>query len=415
MVALLALHLAVGLAVVAAGSRLGRRAVVPAVVAPAAALAWLVAHAGPVLGGEQIVESLAWVPALDVDLDLRLDGFAALFVLLVAGIGVLVLAYAGRYLDPDDPGAGRLVGLLVLFAGSMLGLVLADNLIVLFGFWELTSLTSFLLIGNDHTSAPARAAALQALLVTGAGGLALLAGVVLVGQAAGTYSLAAVVADPPAGAAVTVGLVLVLAGAFTKSAQYPFQSWLPAAMVAPTPVSAYLHSATMVTAGVYLVGRLSPAFAGVDGWRPLVVTVGLVSMLAGGLRALRQHDLKLLLAHGTVSQLGFMIVLLGLGTPAALVAGCALILAHGVFKAALFMVVGIVDHQAGTRDVRRLGPLGPRLAPGAGCRSGGGGVDGGRAAHVRLRRQGGGLRRPGRLPRSPARPSCWRWWWRARR
>jgi multicomponent Na+:H+ antiporter subunit A len=362
-VALLALHLAVGLAVVAAGSRLGRRAVVPAVVAPAATLAWLVAHAGTVLGGEPVSESVAWVPALDVDLDLRMDGFAALFVLLVAGIGVLVLAYAGRYLAADDPGAGRLVGLLVLFAGSMLGLVLADNLVVLFGFWELTSLTSFLLIGNDHTSATARAAALQALLITGAGGLALLAGVVLVGQAAGTYSLAAVVAAPPAGAAVTVGLVLVLAGAFAKSAQYPFSSWLPAAMVASTPVSAYLHSATMVTAGVYVVGRLSPAFAGTAGWRPLVVTVGLVSMLAGGLRALRAHDLKLILAQGTISQLGFMIVLLGLGTPAALVAGCALVLAHGVFKAALFMVVGIVDHQAGTRDVRRLGPWGPGWQP----------------------------------------------------
>jgi multicomponent Na+:H+ antiporter subunit A len=346
----------VGLAVVALGDRLGRRAVVPALVAPAAALAWLTVVAGGVLGGRPIEQSLRWVPDIGLDVDLRLDGYAALFVLLVAGIGVLVLVYGARYLPRRGEGVGRLIGLLVLFAGSMLGVLLADNLLLLFGFWELTSVTSFLLIGHEHREREARAAALQALLVTSAGGLALLAGVVLIGQAAGTYRLSAVVADPPGGAAVTVGLVLVLVGAFSKSAQYPFHSWLPAAMVAPTPVSAYLHSATMVKAGVYLVGRLAPAFAAVGVWRPLVLGIGLVTMVAGGLRAQRRHDLKLLLAYGTISQLGLMIVLLGLGTPAALVAGCALVLAHGLFKAALFLVVGIVDHQAGTRDVRRLGP-----------------------------------------------------------
>jgi multicomponent Na+:H+ antiporter subunit A len=354
--ALLVLHLAVGLAVVALGGRLGRGAVAVAAVAPAATCVWLAARAGGVLGGMPVTESVRWVPALGLNLDLRLDGFAALFVALIAGIGVLVLVYAGWYLDPAAEGNARLVGLLVLFAGAMLGLVLADDVIVLFGFWELTSVTSFLLIGHEDRSAEARAAALQALLVTGAGGLAMLAGFVVLGQAAGTYGLAALLADPPAGAAVTAGLVLALAGAFTKSAQVPFHSWLPAAMVAPTPVSAYLHSATMVTAGVYLVGRLAPAFDDVALWRPLVVTVGLVTVVTGGLRALRPTDLKLVLAHGTVSQLGFMMVLLGLGTPDALVAGCALILAHGLFKAALFLVAGIVDHQAGTRDIRRLGP-----------------------------------------------------------
>ncbi len=363
MIALILAHAAAGLGLVAAGRRAGRGALAVAAVPSAAVLVWLAVNAGAVLGGEALDQGVAWVPALDLDVDLRLDGFAALFVLLISGIGVLIFAYSASYLPRGGAGHGRLVGLLVLFAGSMLGLVLADNLILLFGFWELTSLTSFLLIGDDHTVARARAAALQALLVTGLGGLALLAGVVLIGQAAGTYGLGAVLADPPRGTTVTVGLVLVLVGAFSKSAQYPFHSWLPGAMAASTPVSAYLHSATMVTAGVYLVGRFSPAFATVGVWRPLVVTVGLVTMVAGGLRALRQHDLKLLLAFGTVSQLGFMMVLLGIGTAPALVAGCALVLAHGIFKAALFLVVGIVEHQAGTRDLRRLGRWGPGWRP----------------------------------------------------
>jgi multicomponent Na+:H+ antiporter subunit A len=353
----------VGLGLVASGRRAGRAAPWIAALPLAATLAWLGASAGAVLGGAPVTQSVAWVPELGVDLDLRLDGFAALFVLLISGIGVLVLAYSARYLDRGGAGDGRLLGLLVLFAGSMLGLVLADNMVLLFGFWELTSVTSFLLIGNDHANPAARAAALQALLVTGLGGLALLAGVVLIGQAAGTFSLSAVLADPPGGTAVTVGLALVLVGAFSKSALYPFHSWLPAAMAASTPVSTYLHSATMVKAGVYLVGRFAPAFDTVWVWRPSVVGAGLVTMLAGGLRALRQHDLKRLLAFGTVSQLGFMVVLLGLGTRAALVAGCALVLAHGLFKAALFMVVGIVEHQAGTRDVRRLARWGRGWRP----------------------------------------------------
>jgi multicomponent Na+:H+ antiporter subunit A len=362
-IALLLAHAVAGLGILAAGRRAQRGALAIAALPAVATLAWLAVEASGVLGGDAVTQAVAWVPELDVNLVLRLDGFAALFVLLIAGIGVLIFAYSARYLPPAGDDLGRLIGLLVLFAGSMLGLVLADNLIVLFGFWELTSFTSFLLIGNEHTSSRARAAALQALLVTSTGGLAMLAGFVLIGEAAGTYRLSAVLADPPGGAAVAVGLVFVLVGAFTKSAQYPFHSWLPGAMAAPTPVSAYLHSATMVKAGVYLVGRFAPAFAGVAVWRPLVVTVGLVTMVAGGLRALRQHDLKLLLAFGTVSQLGFMIVLLGIGTAPALVAGCALVLAHGLFKAALFMVAGIVEHQAGTRDLRRLRPFGRRWRP----------------------------------------------------
>jgi multicomponent Na+:H+ antiporter subunit A len=362
---LLLAHLVVGLGLVAAGARAGRRAVLVGALAPAATLVWLALQAGQVADGGVVSESVAWVPALGLDVDLRLDGFAALFVALISGIGVLVFLYAGRYLRDGGQGQGRLLGLLVLFSGSMLGLVLADDLVVLFGFWELTSLTSFLLIGNDHTSSGARTAALQALLVTGAGGLAMLGGFVLIGQATGggTYRLSEVLASPPAGTPVTVGLVLVLAGAFTKSAQYPFHSWLPGAMVAPTPVSAYLHSATMVKAGVYLIGRFAPAFTGVWVWRPLVVGVGLVTMVCAGLRALRQHDLKLILAYGTISQLGFMVVMFGLGTAETVVDACELVLAHALFKAALFMLVGIVDRQAGTRDIRRLRRPGPGWGP----------------------------------------------------
>ncbi|QYG92421.1 DUF4040 domain-containing protein [Iamia sp. SCSIO 61187] len=360
MITLLALHAVLGLAALAAGDRLGRRAVWVGAVGPVAAVVWLAAVLPGVLEGRPVTEVARWVPALDIDLHLRLDGFAALMVVLVSGIGVLVFAYAGRYLSPTGAGVGRLAGLLTLFSGSMLGLVVADNLIVLYGFWELTSITSFLLIGNDHRDARARAAALQALLVTGAGGLAMLAGFIVLGQAAGTYRLSALLADPPeVGTAVGAALVLILLGAFTKSAQWPFHGWLPGAMVAPTPVSAYLHSATMVKAGVYLIARLAPAFADVGLWRPLVVTVGIVTMIVGGLRALRQTDLKLLLALGTVSQLGFMVAVFGWGSPEATLAGCVLLLAHGAFKAADFMVVGALDHQHGTRDLRRLPAPGP--------------------------------------------------------
>jgi multicomponent Na+:H+ antiporter subunit A len=245
--------------------------------------------------------------------------------------------------------------LLVLFCGSMLALAWADNVFVLYAGWELTSITSFLLIGNRHNESRARAAALHALLITSAGGLALLAGLLLVAKEAGTAQLTAILQHPPPLSAPIV--VLLLTGAFTKSAQYPFHSWLPGAMAAPTPVSAYLHSATMVKAGVFLLAVLAPAFAASELWRPLVILAGCSSLVFGGLRALRQHDLKLLLAFGTVSQLGLLIVLFGIGTPAAATAGWVLLVAHAAFKATLFMVVGIVDHQTGTRDIRVLPPL----------------------------------------------------------
>ncbi|WP_230202761.1 hydrogen gas-evolving membrane-bound hydrogenase subunit E [Parafrankia discariae] len=239
----------------------------------------------------------------------------------------------------------------------MLGLVLADDLFTLYLFWELTTVFSFLLIGQDGVGAPGRRSAVQALLITSVGGLAMLFGFVLLGQAAGSYRISRIVAAPPSGAVVTAALVLVLLGALTKSAQIPFHSWLPAAMVAPTPVSAYLHAAAMVKAGVFLVATLTPAFAGVAGWQVPAVAIGAATMLLGGLRALAQTDLKRLLAFGTVSQLGFLTALVGFGSRTAALAGATLILAHGLFKAALFMVVGIVDHQTGTRDLRNLSGL----------------------------------------------------------
>jgi multicomponent Na+:H+ antiporter subunit A len=343
--------------------RLGRRAFLVALAGPLAALAWAASHAAEVLDGGAVTEHAGWVPSLGLALDLRFDGFSLLMVVLVSGVGALVFAYGLGYFGPRSAGVGRLAGLLALFSGAMFGLVTADNLLLVYVCWELTSITSYLLIGNADRDAEARGAALHALLVTGAGGLALLGGFVLLGEAAGTYRLSALLAGPPSGGVVNVALVLVLLGAFTKSAQYPFHSWLPGAMVAPTPVSAYLHSAAMVKAGVYLVARFAPAFADAGAWRPLVVGVGLVTMVGGGLRALRRYDLKQLLAFGTVSQLGFLMVLLGIGRPDATVAGCAVLLAHGLFKAALFMVVGIVDHQAGTRDIRALPALGPGWAP----------------------------------------------------
>jgi multicomponent Na+:H+ antiporter subunit A len=328
--------------------------------APAATVAWAASHAGAVLDGEAVTSSFSWVPGLGVDLDLRLDAFSLLMVALVAGVGVLVLVYSRWYFSPQA-GLGRFAGTLTAFAGSMLGLVLADNLLLVYVFWELTSVTSYLLIGFEDHKGSARAAALQAILVTGVGGLVMLAGFVLLGQAAGTYSLSGLLADPPSGGAVPVALVLVLVGAVTKSAQVPFHFWLPGAMAGPTPVSTYLHSATMVKGGVYLVARLAPGFATVGPWRPIVLGLGLASLFLGGYRALRQHDIKYLLAYGTISQLGLMMVLFGAGIPEATLAGAALLVAHGAFKAALFMVAGVVDHQAHTRDLRMLDGLGRRL------------------------------------------------------
>ena len=354
---LLALHAALGVAALLTARRLGRWALVLGGLAPALTTVWALARAGALLDGGVVEERATWVGGLGLGLDLRFDAFTLLMTVLVSGIGTLVFVYAWYYFGASEK-VGRAAGLLTLFAGAMFGVVVADNLLLLYVCWELTSVTSYLLIGIDDAEPEARSAALHALLITGLGGLAMLGGFVAIGQEAGTYRIAEILTDPPTSSATAVALVFILLGAFTKSAQYPFHSWLPAAMVAPTPVSAYLHSAAMVKAGIYLLARFAPAFAAVGVWRPLVVAVGLTTMVAGGLRALRPFDLKQLLAFGTISQLGFMTVLLGIGRPEATAAGCALLLTHGLFKAALFMTVGIVDHEAHTRDVRELPHLG---------------------------------------------------------
>ncbi|TDD76151.1 DUF4040 domain-containing protein [Actinomadura darangshiensis] len=319
-----------------------------AAVLPAATAGWAATRAGR----GDLTARLDWAPDLGLTIDFRLDALSVLMLLLVGGVGAVVLCYAGWYFERSER---LLVGTLVAFAGAMTGLVLADNLLVLYVFWELTTLSSFVLIGVTRPErAEDRRAATQALLMTTAFGLVMLAGFVLLGQAAGTYRISALVADPPGGAAARTGMVLVLLGAFAKSAQVPLHAWLPAAMVAPTPVSAYLHAAAMVKAGVYLVARLAPAFAGDGVWRPLVIGVGLLSLLAGGVIALRQHDLKRLLAYGTISQLGLLMILLGDGTRTAALAGAALLLAHGLFKAPLFLTVGALEHETGTRRADRL-------------------------------------------------------------
>ncbi|MDX1448670.1 MAG: hydrogen gas-evolving membrane-bound hydrogenase subunit E [Acidimicrobiia bacterium] len=357
MIFVLLAHTVVALAAVVLGQRLGRRVLLIGALAPALTVAWL----ATIWDRSVVVQSVEWLPAIGLDLGFRTDGFGRLMVALVGGIGLLVFVYAWRYFS-DRADLGRFTAILVVFAGSMFGVVTTDNLLALFVFWELTSITSYLLIGYDDESAPARAGALQALLVTGVGGLAMLGGIVLLAQAAGTYSLAGVLEAAPTSGPAVAGLALVLVGAFTKSAQFPFHFWLPGAMSAATPVSAYLHSATMVKAGIYVIARLAPVFAPlVVWWRPALVAVGLVTMLVGGWRALNQTDLKLILAQGTVSQLGFIVVLVGIGFAEATFAGMAMILAHALFKAALFMFAGIVDHQAHTRDIRRLDGLGSAM------------------------------------------------------
>ncbi len=320
---------------------------------------WFASLVPAVSGGEVIMESRPWVPALDLDLAFRVDGWSLLFLLLIAGIGALILIYAGGYLHGHRH-EGRFFGFLLLFMGSMLGLVAADNLIVMFIFWELTSFSSYLLIGFNHEDKKSRAAALQALLVTGGGGLALLAGIILIGQAGGTFSFSALLESPDVlrGHALYLPiLLLVLAGAFTKSAQVPFHFWLPGAMAAPTPVSAYLHSATMVKAGIFLLGRFYPLLGGTGVWHTVVTGVGAATMLTGALLALPQTDLKRLLAYSTVSGLGILTMLLGIGTALAVKAAAVFLIVHSLYKGALFMVAGAVDHEAGTRDVRALSGL----------------------------------------------------------
>ncbi|MGN9764818.1 Na+/H+ antiporter subunit A [Micromonospora sp. SD12] len=338
----------------------GRRALYLVALAPAATLVWALTRTATVRSGTPVVETVTWVPQLGLEVALRMGTLAWLMVVLVGGVGALVLAYSARYFRSDDPGLGRFAAVFVAFAGAMLGLVVSDDLLLLYVFWELTTVLSYLLIGSDPTKRASRRAAMQALLVTTLGGLAMLAGFVMLGQHAGTYRWSEIATDLPGGGYLAVALVLILLGALSKSAIFPFSFWLPGAMAAPTPVSAYLHAAAMVKAGVFLVALMGPAVAGVSPWRPVLLAGGLITMFLGGWAALRQADLKLLLAYGTVSQLGLLMVILGAGTRDTALAGVAMVLAHALFKSTLFLVVGIVDHVAGTRDLRELSGLGRR-------------------------------------------------------
>lgn len=325
-------------------------------VGPAAGFVYYLSQMASTASGGATAVRWTWAEALGVSFAFRVDSLSTLFALLVTGVGTGIVLYANSYLD-GHPKRGRFFGYLMGFMGAMLGLVLADDLILLFIFWELTSITSYLLIGFDHEREKARKSALQALVVTGLGGLAMLAGLVLLGQIAGTFSVSGIIehhhalAESP----LTLGaMILILAGAFTKSAQFPFHFWLPNAMEAPSPVSAYLHSSTMVKAGVYLVARLNPAFAEDPAWQWALAGFGGATMLLGAYLATRQTYFKKVLAYTTVSSLGIMVMLIGLGAPQA---AAAYILAHALFKGALFLVAGIVDHEAGVKDTEQMGGL----------------------------------------------------------
>jgi multicomponent K+:H+ antiporter subunit A len=323
------------------------------------AAGWVISLFPQVRDGGVIRETIAWVPSIGLDLTFRIDGFAWMFAVLVTVIGALVSLYARYYMSPEDP-VRRFYAFFLAFMGAMLGVVVSGNLVQLVVFWELTSLVSFLLIGYWHHRVDAQRGARMALIVTGGGGLALLAGVLLLGHMAGSYDLDAVLASGDVVRAhrlYPVALILILLGALTKSAQFPFHFWLPQAMSAPTPVSAYLHSATMVKAGVFLLARLWPVLSGTELWFWLVGGAGITTLLLGAYLAMFQHDLKRVLAYSTVSHLGLITLLFGLNSPLAAVAGVFHIMNHATFKASLFMAAGVIDHETGTRDIRRLSGL----------------------------------------------------------
>lgn len=324
--------------------------------------------------GEQVTATVPWIPSLGINFTIYLDGLSLLFALLISGIGALVIFYSIFYMNKKKEAIGQFYSYLLLFMGAMLGVVLSENLIALYGFWELTSISSFLLIAFWNQRERSLYGALKSMLITVFGGLAMLSGFILLYIMTETFSIREIIANVGTitdHSLFVPAMLLILLGAFTKSAQFPFHIWLPDAMEAPTPVSAYLHSATMVKAGLYLVARFSPIFAGESGWFWLVSATGIVTLIYGSYRALKQTDLKAMLAFSTISQLGLIMSLLGLGSAAAIysgtndslfyakatMAGIFHLMNHAVFKGALFMVVGIVDHETGTRDIRKLGGL----------------------------------------------------------
>ena len=328
-------------------------------IAPAVGFAYIVSLTPQVLAGEHLIEYLEWIPAVGLTLSLHLDGLSLMFALLILGIGLLIILYASYYLS-DKEDAGRFFSYLILFMTAMLSIVLSNNILQMWMAWEITSISSFLLISFWGHQSGSRKGARMALTVTGAGGLALLAGLLLIGDIVGSYELSVILASGDLlteHALYPIILVLVLLGAFTKSAQFPFHFWLPHAMAAPTPVSAYLHSATMVKAGIFLMARFYPVLSGTEMWFLIVSTAGLITLLLGAYVALFKHDLKGLLAYSTISHLGLITLLLGLDTQLSTVAALFHIMNHAVFKASLFMAAGIIDHETGTRDMRKLNGL----------------------------------------------------------
>jgi multicomponent Na+:H+ antiporter subunit A len=326
---------------------------------PLGIFVYLARMIGPVSNGEALLLSYKWFPMLDVNLNFVVDGLSLTFALIISGIGAIIVFYASGYLHGHKKLA-RFYGYLLFFMTSMLGVVLSDNILALFIFWELTSISSYLLIGFNHEQERSRYAALQALIVTGGGGLALMAGLILMGVVGGSFNISDLLSQ----SATIVGhslylpiLILVLLGAFTKSAQFPFHYWLPNAMEAPTPVSAYLHSATMVKAGVFLLARLNPILSGTDVWHITLTAFGGVTMLMGAAMAIGQNDLKRILAYTTVSALGIMVFLIGLGGKYAVTAAITFLVVHAMYKGGLFLVAGAIDHETGTRDIRKLSGL----------------------------------------------------------
>lgn len=342
---------------------LGRFVVYPMALLPLCIFVYFCMQVPHVLGGNNIYKTISWVPELGIDLVFHLDGLSLLFALLISFFGFLIMIYAYGYLE-NHPLLGRFYLYLTLFMTAMLGVVTADNIFCLFLFWELTSISSYLLIGFNQDQKESRTSAWQALIVTGAGGIALMGGLLLLSLTTGNNTFSDMVQDNSHYASHTLylpALLLILLGCFTKSAQFPFHFWLPNAMAAPTPVSAYLHSATMVKAGIYLLARLSPVLGGTDEWLTILTTVGGATAVLGALLALQHTDLKAILAYTTISALGLMVMMLGVGSTLAVEAMLVFLLAHALYKGTLFLVAGAVDHSTGTRKISALQGLGSSM------------------------------------------------------
>lgn len=315
--------------------------------------------------GQTFFQHTPWIPSMGIDLDFKLDGLSLLFSLLITGIGSLVFLYSSAYLKGHIY-IGRFYGYLCVFMASMLGVVLSDNLLVLFVFWELTAISSFFLIGFNNDNEASRKSSLLAWSITGGGGFFLMAGFILIGSVSGTYSLQEMLSSSEllkSHFLYALMLFLIFAGAFTKSAQFPFHFWLPGAMKAPTPVSAYLHSATMVKAGIYLIARFTPILGNHPYWNNTLLIIGGITMLYGAFHSIFRIDLKGILAYSTISALGILVFLLGIGTHDALLAASVFILVHAFYKAGLFLIAGVIDHETGTRDVTQLAGLRKVMAP----------------------------------------------------